>query len=315
MPTSLFRFFNAFQGLSREIWLLSAVSLINRSGAMVVAFLTLYLTQSLHYDIKTSGYILSCFGIGAIIGAYLGGFLTDRVGYYRVQLLTLLSSGVMLLLLMVVQDFWMLCFTVMLNAIASEAFRPANSVAIRTHSDPTTRTRSLSLMRMSVNLAISFALIVGGYLASKGWHWLFIADGVTCFGAALLLFLFLKEKKDINSDSTTKQEQPNLKDTPLSISHIKSPVLTLKSPYRDGHYMLFVLATFLGATVFLQIVWIIPAFFREIYGWSEATIGWVSAINAFCVVGIEMPLIFGSKKSVLNYGLCVWVSFVMLWRI
>lgn len=105
MPTSLFRFFNAFQGLSREIWLLSAVSLINRSGAMVVAFLTLYLTQSLHYDIKTSGYILSCFGIGAIIGAYLGGFLTDRVGYYRVQLLTLLSSGVMLLLLMVVQDF------------------------------------------------------------------------------------------------------------------------------------------------------------------------------------------------------------------
>ena len=90
-----------------------------------------------------------------------------------------------------------------LNGMASEAFRPANSVAIRTHSDAETRTRSLSLMRVAVNLAISFALIVGGILASMGWSWLFIVDGLTCFGAALILRIYLKEKQ-----TETKKEAP-----------------------------------------------------------------------------------------------------------
>ncbi|TMI91399.1 MAG: MFS transporter, partial [Bacteroidetes bacterium] len=34
---------NAYSGLSRSTWLLSIVMLINRSGTMVVPFLTLYL--------------------------------------------------------------------------------------------------------------------------------------------------------------------------------------------------------------------------------------------------------------------------------
>jgi MFS family permease len=283
--------FNGFRGLSPEVWLLSAVSLINRSGSMVVAFLTLYLTQSLHFDLRTAGYVMSCFGFGSIAGAYMGGYLTDKLGYYKVQLLTLLLSGAFLIVTLMVHDVYMMCLLMFLNGMASEAFRPANSVAIRTHSDAETRTRSLSLMRVAVNLAISFALIVGGILASMGWHWLFIVDGLTCFGAALVLRIYLKEKQ-IESNSITIQNVE--KNHTQNVDYQSST-----SAYKDKAYLVFIFSTFIGACVFMQIMWTIPAFFKEIYGWNEAIIGAVAAINGITVMVVEMPLIFNieNKKS------------------
>jgi predicted MFS family arabinose efflux permease len=296
---------NGFRGLSPEVWLLSAVSLINRSGSMVVSFLTLYLTQALHYDLRTAGYVMSCFGFGSIAGAFMGGYLTDKLGYYKVQLLTLLLSGMFLIVTLVVRDVYLMCFLMFLNGMASEAFRPANSVAIRTHSDAETRTRSLSLMRVAVNLAISFALIVGGILASMGWSWLFIVDGLTCFGAALILRIYLKEKQTIAEN-----------DTPQYLATKNAQTIDYQasiSAYKDKVYLVFIFSTFIGACVFMQIMWTIPAFFKEIYGWNEAVIGAVAAINGITVMVVEMPLIFNieHKKSklwfvrlgILLYGL------------
>ena len=290
------RFTNSFRGIPREVWLLSVVSLINRSGAMVICFLTLYLTSALHFDIKSAGYILSCFGIGSIIGAYIGGVLTDFYGYYRVQWMTLVCHGVGLWAVMFFADFWALCIGMTFIGMVSEAFRPANSVAIKQHSDEKTRTRSMSLMRVAVNLAISVALIGGGLLVALGWKWLFIVDGLTCFGAAAMLLFSLKEKKQIpeqNPTPSTRGDNTPLREESLGqYNDLKKIGTNTRSAYRDKKYLLFIFSTFVGATVFMQIMWTVPAFFKEIYGWNEATIGAISAINGIAVMTLEMPLIF-----------------------
>jgi predicted MFS family arabinose efflux permease len=278
------QFIKSFRGLPRAVWLLSAVSLINRSGAMVLCFMTLYLTQALNFNIKDAGFIMSCYGVGSIAGAYAGGYLTDRFGYYKVQIATLLGGGALLLVLRVMHDFWLLCFITFAWSLVSEAFRPANTVAIKQHSDEATRTRSMSLMRVAVNLAISMALIVGGLLASLGWSWLFWADALTCFGAALMLRFSLKEKND--------PPQYNSKATGDRVQAIEGEKEGYNSAYRDKDYLLFIFFTFLGATVFMQILWTVPAFFKMAYGWNEATIGIMSAVNGIAVMVIEMPLIF-----------------------
>ena len=72
---SLYR--NAFAGLSRPAWMLAVVMLINRSGAMVVPFLSVYLTEHLHFSLKQAGLVLSLFGMGSLCGSFLGGYLTD----------------------------------------------------------------------------------------------------------------------------------------------------------------------------------------------------------------------------------------------
>ena len=52
---------DAYVGLPREIWILSLALFINRCGAMVLAFLTLYLTNELGFTIRDAG-LISAFG-------------------------------------------------------------------------------------------------------------------------------------------------------------------------------------------------------------------------------------------------------------
>ena len=244
---------------------------------MVICFLTLYLTEHLHFGLKEAGYALSCYGAGAIAGSYLGGYLTDRLGYQKVQLFSLILSGVLLLLLMQVENYFLMCATLFVYNLIAESFRPANAIAVKMNSEPQNFTRSFSLLRTSFNLAITFALTLGGLLIMRGWHFIFVVDAVTCFAAALVLFVFIPE---IPMTDKTGMEKPDKATT------------RKESPYRDRSFWLFSIFTFVNALVFMQIIWTLPPFFKEIYHWNEDKIGLVSAVNGFVVMIVEIPLIF-----------------------
>jgi predicted MFS family arabinose efflux permease len=266
----------SFSGIPTKIWLLALVSLVNRMGSMVVSFLSLYLTTQLHFTLAASGWAMACFGLGSIAGNYLGGWLTDRFHYFHVQWLSLASSGVALLGLMLVRDFWAFCGMMFLFTLLAESFRPANSVAIRENSNAELRIRAFSLMRVGVNLAISLALIVGGLLVALGWAWLFWVDALTSFAAAIVLLVYMRPKKRTVAERQTAQ--------------IKIPLT--QSAYRDRQMLFFTFLTFIGATVFMQIVWTVPIFLQQIYHWNTAQIGATNAVNGITVMLVELPLVF-----------------------
>ncbi|WP_295771851.1 MFS transporter [uncultured Mucilaginibacter sp.] len=89
----------AYSGLARSSWYLSLVLLVNRSGTMVLPFMTIYCTQHLHFTIAEAGIVMSMFGFGSLAGAFLGGKLTDRYGFYDVQFGALLIGGILFLIL------------------------------------------------------------------------------------------------------------------------------------------------------------------------------------------------------------------------
>ncbi len=100
----------SFTGLSRETWLLSVVILINRCGYMAVPFMSMYITQSLHRSIADAGLIITLFGVGSVLGAMTGGYLTDKWGFRPVQMLSLVLSGVFFVLFSLVTNFTGLAF-------------------------------------------------------------------------------------------------------------------------------------------------------------------------------------------------------------
>jgi predicted MFS family arabinose efflux permease len=146
---------NAYAGLSPATWWLSLVMLINRSGTMVVPFMTLYMTQALHYNIAKAGTVMAIFGAGAICGGFLGGKLTDKFGFYNIQLSALLCGGVMFMVLGQMTDFAAICICTFVLAVLNESFRPANSAAIAQYSNEQNRTRCYSLNRLSINLGFA----------------------------------------------------------------------------------------------------------------------------------------------------------------
>src|ERR1700761_9309047 len=183
---------NAYSGLSRNTWLLSIVLLVNRSGTMVIPFMTIYLTRpAMGYSIGQAGAVVGIFGLGAVAGGWLGGRLTDRIGFHRVQLFTLAGGGLLFMLLGQLKSYPLICCCTFVLSLVNEAFRPANSTAIAAYSKEENRTRSYSLNRLAINLGWAMGGAIGGILASINYHLLFWVDGITNLVAMLLLNYFL----------------------------------------------------------------------------------------------------------------------------
>jgi len=292
---------NSFSGLSKDIWLLAFVSFINRSGTMVLPFLTVYLTQELDFSKGRAGVVMGCFGLGSILGTYIGGYLSDRIGYYRVMFWTLFVSGLLFISLAQIKQFELLCVAVFVLSMVADAFRPANIAAASFYSSAANRTRSFSLLRLAVNLGFAVGPAVGGLLAgSKGYAWLFWVDGLTCIASAILLRIFLVEKK----------EAPH--DEPVQLAGTQP-----SSAYRDKFYLWFIAITALGAFTFMQLFSTLPVFLKEDFRLDETQIGWLLALNGLLIAALEMPIVYSLESKIaplriisvgtLLIGLSFWV--------
>lgn len=271
----------SFEGLSRETWLLSLIMLINRSGTMVVPFMTLYLTgKEMNRSLSEAGFVMALFGLGAIIGAYFGGKFSDKIGFYKIQLLTLLFGGVLFMILGQAKSYPLICLFTFLLSLINEAFRPANSSAIAFYSDAKNRTRSYSLNRLAINLGWAVGASIGGVLASINYELLFWVDGITNIFAALLLFSFLKPKINLVKKEVAEQEVPqNL------------------SAYKDKTYLWYIVLVTLYGLCFFQLFTTIPKYFRDDLFLNERFIGLLMAINGVIIVLLEMVVIYSLEKK------------------
>ncbi|MBS1947283.1 MAG: MFS transporter [Bacteroidetes bacterium] len=281
---------NAYTGLSKKTWYLSLVMLVNRSGTMVVAFLTVYCNTQLHFSIQQSGFIVAIFGAGAIIGAYLGGKIIDAWGFYPLQVVSLLLGGIMFIVVGYLKTFASLSIGVLVLSICNESFRPANSTAIAHYSSVENRTRSFSLNRLAINLGWAVGSALGGFLASFNYHLLFWADGITNILSAILLLKLLPYIK------TGRKQQKGKKYS------------RVQSPYRDKVYRVFIVLTILFASCFFQLFTMISLYFKTQWHLNEMFIGLLMAINGLVIVAIEMVLVYvieGTKPHTFFIGVGV----------
>ena len=292
---------NAFSGLSKETWLLSLIMLINRSGTMVVPFMTLYLTSpEMGYSIGEAGIVFGLFGAGAFCGAWLGGRLTDKIGFYPVQLFTLIAGGILFILLGQMKTYPLICTFTFLLSFVNEAFRPANSTAIAFYSKEENRTRSYALNRLAINLGWAVGSALGGFLADINYEMLFWVDGFTNIGAALLMWFVLKP---VNYKPPAKAK---IEDT------------IIKPAYKDKTFLSFALITMLFACCFFQLFNNLPVYFNRELNFSKPFIGILLGANGVIIVLVEMVLIFkleGKRKDMIyiTFGVfLVGASFLLL---
>ena len=290
----------SFQGLRVEVWYLSLVTLINRAGTMVIPFLSLYLTDDLDFTLKDVGWIMTGFGLGSVVGSWLGGKLTDKIGFYPVMFWSLILSGIMFASLQFMLSFWGLFFSVFVLMIVADVFRPAAYVAIATYSKPENKTRSITLLRLAINLGFSFGPAVGGLIiATIGYSGLFWVDGLTCIAAGFVFLITLTNKR--------QHKEQDLIET------------TIQSPYKDKHYLIFLLAVLLIGFAFLQLFSTIPLFYRDGHFLSEENIGYLMAANGVLIFIFEMPLVkyfeqdkFSIYKILIYSTLVFALSFAVL---
>lgn len=278
---------DAYSGLTRNIWLLSLVMLINRSGTMVLAYLTLY-NREMGFSLQQGGWLVAIYGLGAFAGGFLGGKLSDVFGFSRVQFLALFAGGLLFILLGQMKTYTGMCVVTFILSMVNESFRPANASAIAHYSNAGNRTKSFSLVRLAINMGWGVGSALGGFLASIDYHLLFWVDGITNIAAALLLYVILPREK----------EGQHLQKEKLSAADAKS-----QSLYRSPAYMFFLFCLLLFATCFFQLFTTVPVFFKTKLGLSEYLIGIVMSINGVVIALFEMVLVhrMEGRKSYLSY--------------
>ncbi|UZH56813.1 MFS transporter [Salinimicrobium tongyeongense] len=265
-------YIGSFSDLRREVWLLAFITFINRAGTMVIPFLSLYLTKNRGFALEEVGWILTFFGLGSVAGSWLGGKLVDQIGHYKTMAFSLLISGVLFIFLQFPTSFWGICAGIFIVMLVADTFRPAVFVAINAYSKPQNRTRSITLIRLAINLGFSAGPAVGGLIiAGAGYSGLFWVDGITCITAGFLLLKLLHPKKAVEN--------------PKEILSIP------KSMMKDKPYLVFIGAMILFGFVFLQYFSTIPLYYADVHFLTEFEIGILLGINGFLIFLFEMPLI------------------------
>ena len=314
----------AYRGLPKRAWILFAVNLVNSSGAMVIFFLSLYLTRELGLTTARAGQALSLYGAGSLAGALAGGWLTDRMGSITVQKVSLAICGVTLIVLGQVRTMAGILPLLFGLALFSGMLYPANSTSMAKICPAGLQVKGFALNRLANNLGATIGPAVGGVLALRDYRLLFWADGLTSLAAAAVFVVLWKGARISREDggeggevagaektqSTAREEIDS--DTAYSPGGRGGDGLPLKprSPWRDTPFLLMLLIFLVWSSVFVQLFTTFPLYMRNVYGLAENHIGQLFAVNTILIVTLEMILMERIRKY--SQARMINVSFVLL---
>ena len=299
-------YINTFKGLSREAWMLSIVMLINRSGSMVLPFLGVYMTDHLKFSLENTGIVLSFYGIGSVLGSWLGGFLTDKFGEYYIQSWSLFLSAPIFIIMPFFSSVDMMALLIFLQSAISDTFRPANSVAITKYARPENLTKAFSLNRMAINLGFSIGPALGGILSGISYNFLFIVNGIGAVTAGIIYVIFFRRRNKIFREKKKLEPTKTIEKT------------VTKSPYKDYPFLLYSFLCAVFAVCFFQFFNTIPLFYKDVAKLDQSTIGFILGYSGFIIVLLEMPLVSLAERvlkipQILSIGIIMsGVSYLLL---
>lgn len=288
-------YINNFRGFSREIWILAIVTFINRAGTMVLPFLSKYLKEDLHFSYNQVGWIMVAFGLGSMLGSWLGGKLSDKIGFYKIMVFSLFTSGVSLFFVQYITHFWSLCIAMFLLMTIADMFRPAMFVSLGAYAKPENRTRALTLVRLAVNLGFAAGPALGGLIImGMGYSGLFWVDGSSCIISILIFAFLVKEKKKVVHEDKAESAGD------------------VKSVFHDKIFWVFLFVSFITAMIFFQLFTTLPLYHNEKFSLSEFQTGLLMTLNGLLIFVLEMPTVgFLERKGFAKIRIIIIGSFVM----
>lgn len=281
---------------------MAVTTFINRLGTMVVPFLSKYMLEDLHFTYSQIGWVMVFFGTGSFIGTWISGKLSDRIGFYKVMVFSLFTSGILFIVLQFLTTFYSFCLGVLLLTTVSDMYRPAMLVSLDTFAGRKERTKALSLIRSSVNLGFMFGPLIGGIIITLlDYSFLFYLDGATCILSILLFAVYVKEKKlpyKLNSFKHIKEEN---------------------SIFQDKPFLVHLVVTLITGMLFFQMFTTLSLYYKEVFNFTSIESGLFLALNGVIILLFELSIVSYAESRNLNklalvsYGvLAMAVSYMFL---
>jgi MFS family permease len=256
----------------QQFWVLIGAAFIDSvGGALLYPFFALYITAKFGVGMTEVGIMFGAFSLASLVGNTLGGAMTDRFGRKGVVIFGLVCSALSTLVMGFVEHVELFIGAAVFAGLFANAGGPARQAMVADLLPPEKRAQGFGVLRVSFNLAATLGPAIGGILASKSYLTLFIIDGVASSITALVAYRFLTETKP---QASAEQKEGSILQTVRGYGDV----------FRDGKFMLFVLASILMLFVYVQMHGTLAVYLRDTHGIAERYFGYILSLNAAMVV-------------------------------
>lgn len=247
---------------------------VNRVGGFLNIFLVLFLTAH-GYSARQATLALGVYGAGAVAGVLLGGALADRLGARNATVLSMAGTAVLTVSLLYLPSYPVLLVAVALAGLVAQVYRPASATLLSELTADDRQVMIFAMYRFGLNLGTTAAPLLGFALYNldrQQYYLLFWGEAVVALGYALLAQLALPARV-VPADRVAQA----------------GPAGSYLDVLRDRRYLLYLVATFFNAAVYVQYLSTLPLDVKaagvQIFWYTLAV-----SLNGFVVIAFELPL-------------------------
>jgi MFS family permease len=269
MFKNLRKIYNEFP---KRFWGVVGVSFIDGIGrTLLFPFFALYITERFEVGMTQAGLILGLFSIFGLIGGFVGGALTDRMGRKKLILFGLITSAITTLSLGLVNEFWLLIPIAAVIGIFADVAGPAHQAMIADILPEEQRQEGFGILRVVGNMTWIIGPTIGGFLATRSFISLFITDAIMSCIVAFLFFRYIPETKP-------EPKEGEKRETMAQTFQGYGKVL------RDFAFIGFIFASILMGVVYIQMYSSLSVYLRDQHGINPQQWGIVLTTSAVTVI-------------------------------
>lgn len=258
------------RGIPGPIWLVLVGMLINRLGNFLQIYLVLYLTDK-GFSTSAAAFALGAYGVGSVVGVLVGGSISDRIGYAWTIVGSMALAGLFTLSLVHIESLPVVIAVAALIGVLAQAYRPASSALLVEATPEEHHVMVFAVYRMAFNLGTTAGPLLGALLISISYDLMFYVDAVTSVGFALFALILVRADAAANSGPREPETDG------------RSYLAVL----RDRRYLLFLVALFLNAVVYIQHTSALPLQLKA-DGHGATFYSALLSLNAVMVICLEL---------------------------
>ncbi|RLD02545.1 MAG: hypothetical protein DRI65_14695 [Chloroflexota bacterium] len=300
----------------KQFWVIVGSNFIDHvGGALIFPFFALYITMKFQVGMTEVGLLFALFSVTDMIGNMIGGALTDFLGRKTMIIMGLVISAMTSLGMGFVQELEWFYVMGAISGLFATAAGPAHEAMLIDILPEKKRSEGFGVMRVAMNLSVAIGPAIGGFLASRSFLILFVADTVTSLITALIVYLVVEESMPEEKESKVKK---GFKDTFIGYGDV----------LKDRKFMLFVVISTIATLVYSQMYSTLSVFLRDVHGVPASGYGWLMTLNAGMVVLFQfmitrriskrppmLILALGSLLYVIGFGMYGFVNVYLMFML
>jgi len=255
----------------RQVRALLVGVFVSRLAGFLQIFLVLFLIHR-GFSSGQAGFALGCYGFGAVLGTFAGGWLSDRLSVRTTTLISMLGSAALIVCVLYLRVYPLILLAVLLVSTIGQLYRPAAQALITELTPPGQLVMVTAMYRLSLNLGATITPLLGAALVSVSYNMLFWGEAMAALTYGVIALNALPHRSTPAGSATEAAQEP-------------------RSGYRallaDRRYLVFLAAVLLVSVVYCQYTAALPVAISR----AGLSLWWYSAVvslNAVIVAAFEV---------------------------